>query len=374
MNKNVLRAVVIGAVIVVVILFGGATYVVNEQQQAVITRLNKPIGVIVGDITDAELEELRQEIIESGQRQDEEGVTIETDDVFVKRGAGLYFKMPFIDDVEYIPDVVLEYDAEPRDIVLADKKKLVVDNFARWHVRNPLLYRIRVRNERNARDRLDDVIYSAMREELGRNPLTEVIRTTNRFVDRPSAIEEAMSEIPGSELEEEVEEETDSGVADNPMQEHIDQGREEIMKAVTAASDAKARQYGISILDIRIKRADLLPENLEAVFGRMQAERSRISRGYRSEGRKQADIIEGTTDRKVQVILAEAERDAEKLRGEGDARAIEIVAQAFNNETELYEFLRSLEVLGESTQEGSEVVLGLDSSLYRYLEPPAGGW
>jgi membrane protease subunit HflC len=364
-----IRTAVAAAIVIAAVLFSAATYVVSEQQQAVITRFNKPVGVIVGDTVEAGIDELREDIIGSAKRKDEEGEEIEADDIFVKQGAGLYFKVPFIDSVEYIPDVILEYDAEPREILLADKKKLNVDNFARWHVRDPLLYRVTVRTERNARDRLDDVIYSAVREELGQNPLTEVIRTTNRFVDRPSAIEEAMEDIPGA-TEEAEDESGETGLSDNPMQTHIDQGREEIMKAVTAASDAKARQYGISIIDVRIKRADLLPENLEAVFGRMQAERSRISRGYRSEGQKQADIIEGTTDRRVQIIIAEAERDAQELRGEGDARAIEIFANAFGTNHELYEFFRSLEVLGDNTSKGGELILGVDSSLYRYLKPP----
>jgi modulator of FtsH protease HflC len=275
----------------------------------------------------------------------------------------LRFKLPFnIDRVQRFPDVVLEYDAEPREIVLADKKKLEVDNYARWRIINPLLYRVGVQTERNARERLDDVIYSVMREELGRNPLIEVIRTSNRYTGAElPTVDEAIS---GDELElATVLPET------SPMREDIERGREEIMQAVTEKADALAREeYGIQILDVRIKRADLLPENLQAVFGRMQAERQRISDAYRSEGQKEADIIEGETDRQVEVIGANAERDAKILRGEGDAEAISIISAAFRTNPELYRFMRSLEVLEEATPVGSEVVIGLDSGLFHLLQ------
>jgi membrane protease subunit HflC len=158
-------------------------------------------------------------------------------------------------------------------------------------------------------------------------------------------------------------------VMDNPMKERISQGREKIMNAVTAQADMRARtQYGIRVVDVRIKRADLLPENFEAVYGRMQAERSRISKAYRSEGQKQADIIEGTTDRRVQVILANAERDAAMLRGEGDAESIRIFAEAFGSNPDLYVFMRSLEVMEESTPPGSEMLIGIDSGIYKFLK------
>ncbi len=330
------------------------TFIVHEREQAVVTRLAKPILIIVGDMPDDEYENVRQAIMQTAARSETE---VDTESLKVSRGAGLYFKLPFVDTVERFPDVLKTYDAEPEAVVLADKKTLIVDNFARWRIENPLLFRISVRTTTAAKGALDNVIYSAVREELGQNNLTEVIRTTNDYVDRPM------------ETAEEGLEDMEDMVMDNPMKERITQGREKIMNAVTAQADARAKaQYGIRVIDVRIKRADLLPENFEAVYGRMQAERSRISKAYRSEGQKQADIIEGTTDRRVQVILANAERDAAKLRGEGDAEAIHIFAEAFGSNPELYVYMRSLEVMQESTPEGSEMLVGIDSGIYKLLK------
>jgi len=353
------------ALLLLVLVFTTCTYVVDEREQAVITRLSKPIKVVVGEEDPERFELIRQEILKVTQRGDMAGdVNLETGDYLeVSQGAGLRFKLSFnIDRVERFPDVVLEYDAEPREIVLSDKKKLEVDNFGRWRIINPLLYKVRVQNARNARERLDDIIYSVMREELGKNPLIEVIRTTNRYSDIDSA---SAGDDPagGDELEIAMLDE------ENPMREDIKRGREKMMKTVTEKSDATAREeYGIQILDVRIKRADLLKDNLEAVFGRMQAERKRISDAYRSEGQKEADIIKGRTNSKVIEIGADAERDAKMLRGEGDAEALALVSKAFGSNADLYRFIRSLEVLEQATPAGSEVIIGLDSGLFRLLQ------
>lgn len=352
-NENILTALLIAVVLVGLFIAATCTYVIDERQQAVITRLNKPVRIIVGDSPNKDFETLKTEILRAAQQEAGENASIELDTagLRVSQGAGLYFKLPFVDTAERFPDVVLEYDVEPRDIVLADKKTLSVDNFARWRIENPLLYRIRVRNESNARDRLDNIIYSVMLEELGKSTLTEVIRTTNRFINTATVAEEQQQNL----------------ISTNPMSELVERGREAIMQAVTARADEKAGQYGIRVLDVRIKRADLVPDNLHAVFGRMQAERSRISKGYRSEGTKQASIIMGTTDRQVQVILANAKRDAEILHGEGDAHAARTFAEAFSSNPDLYEFMRSLEVIKEATPAGSELVIGLNSSIYNLL-------
>ena len=193
-----------------------------------------------------------------------------------------------------------------------------------------------------------------MREELGKTDLIEVIRTSNEFVESTAASKTEVT--PESQLA-------------KPMRESIRMGREQIMKSVAERADKIAREnYGIHVIDVRIKRADLLKENLAGVFGRMQAERAAISKAYRSEGQKQADIIEGATNKRVQVITAEAERDSKKLKGEGDAEAIGIFAKAFNSNPKLYEFMRSLDVMSKYTPEGSELVLGLDSSIYSLLK------
>jgi membrane protease subunit HflC len=359
-TKNLVTVGLVALVIAVLFVFLSCTFIVDERHQAVVTRLSRPVAVITGDMSDEDFEKVKQGIRATAQRVETGAEQVDPRGIRVQRGAGLYFKLPFIEDVELLPDVVLEYDAEPREIVLADKKKLMVDNFARWRIWNPLLYRVTVQTERNARDRLDDIIYSFMREELGKSPLVEVIRTKNR------PAEESV------QTEEEVLDASDDYKTEDPMAEAIERGREDIMLTVSKRSDELAQGLGIRVIDVRIKRADLVRENLEAVFGRMQAERSRISKQYRSEGTKEASIIKGQTDRQVRVILAEAERDARKLKGEGDAQAVRTFADAFDSNPELYRYMRSLEVMEEATPPGTELVIGLDSGLYRFLDPDTG--
>ena len=330
--------------VVAVVLASSAFYIVTEREQVVVTRFNRPVRVIVGARSEQEFEARKQQI----QAKGPEGLR-------VSEGAGLYMKMPFVDVPERFPDTLLEYDSDPESIVTRDKKQLLVDNFARWRIEDPLLFRIRVRSVSEALNRLDDIIYSAMRDEIGKNDLIEIIRTTKVFTD--FATEEELAE-------------TDS-VINEMMFEELDHGRDEIMQVVTDSANRVTReQYGITVLDVRIKRAELLPENLQAVFARMQAERERISKGYLSAGDRQAAIIRGETDRDVAILLAQANEKAQTLEGEGDAQALKIIADAFSTNPEFYEFVRSLEVIRTSTPDGSEVVIGLNSSLYKLLAQP----
>lgn len=350
---NTLFVIAAIALLVLLIGFNMCAFIVDERNQAVVLRFSKPVHVIVGEREAADFERIKNDLMIT-VRQTAEGEDIPTG-IDVSMGAGLYFKLPFIDTVEYIPDVMMTYDAEPESIVLADKKTLVIDNFARWRVENPLLYRVSLGNVVTAKARLDDTIYSAIREELGKRNLIEVIRTTNDHMN-PIVEEDAPA----------------SAALPAAMRETISVGREKIMDNVTARADETARsRYGIRVVDVRIKRADLLPENFQAVFGRMSAERLSISKAYRSEGDKEAQIIRAETDKQVQVLLAEAEREAAKVRGDGDAESLRIFAEAFQSNPDLYTYMRSLEVLEEGTPQGSEVYIGTDSGLFKLLKQGA---
>lgn len=354
--KKLYAVSILALVLLGLLILRMCAFVVTEREQVVVTRLSKPVHVIVGDRTPEDFEKIKTEIYRVAQRTVGEDTPVSSSDLSVSMGAGLYFKMPFVDTVESFPDVLMTYDAEPEQIVLADKKTLVVDNFARWRIENPLLFRISVRTVAGATGSLDDTIYSVVREELGRNNLLEVIRTTNDLLKA----EESASDEEATEA---------AVVAQSLPKEEITRGREQIMDLVTQRADAIARaQYGIRVVDVRIKRADLLPENFQAVFGRMTAERSMISRGYRSVGQREANIIKATTDKDVQVILANAKGEASRLRGEADAEVIRIFAEAFSANPGLYTFIRSLEVLGKNTPSGSEMVLGVDSGLFGMLK------
>ncbi|GMW03507.1 MAG: hypothetical protein AMXMBFR84_46410 [Candidatus Hydrogenedentota bacterium] len=338
------------------------TFVVTERDQVVVTRLNKPVRVIFGNRPAEEMEQIRAGIVETARNLQSAGKA-DAADIAVEMGAGIYFRAPFMDTVEYFPDTLLEYDAEPEQIVTRDKKIVNLDNYARWRIENPLLFRVSVRTVASARDRLDENIYSIIRAEVGKKDLIEIIRTTNNYIreDELSVEEKEVAEV-ASDMPQNVQ-------MSNPMKQPIVDGREAIMERVSSLADATARdRFGIRVVDVRIKRADLVQSNLQAVFERMRAERSRLSKAYLSMGRREADIIEAETDRRVEVILAQAQQEAKTIRGEGDAEAIRTFAAAFGTNHEFYQFLRTLEVMRDATPLGSELIIGMQSGLYSMLE------
>jgi membrane protease subunit HflC len=346
MNKAIALAALSGFIAIAgLVLLSSTFYIVTEREQVVVTRFNKPIRVIVGDRPGDDFEALKLRIQAAG-----------TEGLRVAQGAGLYMKIPFVDVPERFPDTVLEYDPKPEYVVTRDKKQLQVDNYARWRIEDPLLFRIRVRSITEAMGRLDDIIYSFMREELGRNDLIEIIRTTKEFSDF---------------ADDETDPDSADGVTNEMMREKLVRGREEIMNELTLRTNKVTReQFGIEVIDVRIKRAELLSENLQAVFARMRAERERIAKGYVSEGERQASIIRGETDRDVAIMLAQAREKAQRLEGEGEAEALRTIAEAFSSDPDFYEFARSLEVIDNATPNGSELVIGLDSGLYKLLAQP----
>mgnify|MGYP000856145227 CR=1 FL=1 len=271
------------ALLVIIIGARATFFTVQEGEQAIVLQLGKPI---------------------SGVKQ-----------------PGLHWKTPFIHQVKVFDKRVLEYDASARPIITKDKKTLVVDNFAKWRITNPLKYLQTVRTEGGAQARLDDIIYSELRVDLARKVLVDIVSKDRGF----------------------------------------------IMEQVTKRANTKAQDYGISIVDVRIKRADLPPENEKAVFGRMQAERQRIARRYRSEGQEQALKIRAETDKEKTILLADAYQAEQQIRGEGDAKAITIYAEAFQKDPEFYGFLRTLEAYKASLKTGTTLLLPSQSEFLEHL-------
>ena len=193
---------------------------------------------------------------------------------------GLYFKKPFIQQVIKFDNRLLLYDAAPSVIITKDKKNLVVDNYAKWKIVDPLRYYQTVKNETGAQSRLDDIIFSNLRQELGKHDLVDIISKT----------------------------------------------RASLMGTVTEKTNEAAKAFGIEVVDVKIKRADLPPENERAVFERMRAEREREAKRYRSEGEERALGIRAKADREKTILLSEAARKAEVLKGEGDAVATKLYA------------------------------------------------
>jgi membrane protease subunit HflC len=235
---------------------------------------------------------------------------------------GLYFKLPLIQDVLYFDKRLLAYDAAPKGILTKDKQQLVVDNFSRWRIRDPLQFYRTVRDEAGAQSRLDDVIYSIVRENLGRHTLREI----------------------------------------------MNEKRTEVMAEVTKESDAKARDYGIEIADVRIKRADLPEKNELNVFERMRTERERQAKKFRAEGDEEARKIRSGSDKEVQILTAEARKQAEIIRGQGDAQAVKIFADAYGRDPDFYRLVRTLEAYRKSINDGTTVVLSPNSEFFRYLK------
>ena len=275
--------------VLAVILINTVFFTVREDQQVVVTRLGKPVRTI--------------------------------------RSAGLNYRTPFIEQLTFFDKRLLEYDSNPTEIITQDKKSLVVDNFSRWRIVDPLKFLRTVRDEVGAQARLDDNIYSELRLELGRRDLVDIVA----------------------------------------------HDRAELMNQVTKESNRKAVKYGIDIVDVRLKRADLPEQNLKAIFGRMQAERNRIARQYRSVGREKAQKIRAETDRERDILLAGAYEEEQKIKGEGDAKSIEITAEAFGQDSEFYAFNKSLEVYRASLKDKTTLMLPADSEFLKFLKSSSGG-
>ena len=271
-------------VIVAGVLLASSVFTVSEIQQAVVTQLGKPVRVV--------------------------------------KEPGLHMKVPFIQQVTYFDDRLLDYDSAPTEVVTKDKKTLVVDNYSRWRITDPLLFLQTVRNEAGAQARLDDIIYSELRVDLGQSNLNEIVATK----------------------------------------------RKEIFTTVTERSNDKAREYGIRVVDVRVKRADLPVQNEKAVYGRMRAERHRIARQYRSEGKEEALKIRSETDKEKTILLADAYEKEQLLRGEGDAEAVRIYADAYKRDPDFFKFLRTLEAYKGALKEKTTVILPPDSDFLRFLK------
>ncbi|MCW5891059.1 MAG: protease modulator HflC [bacterium] len=238
---------------------------------------------------------------------------------------GLYWKIPFVQSVSYFDKRLLDYDATPKELLTRDKQQLVVDNYVRWRILDPLQFFRTVRTESGAQSRLDDIVYSNLRETTGRHTLTEIV----------------------------------SGK------------RAGLMEEVTARSDEKAREYGIQIVDVRIKRADLPEKNEQNVFNRMRTERERLAKKYRAEGDEEARKIRSEADKEVQILLADARQTSEIARGTGDAQATRVFAEAYGRDPAFYEFQRTLEAYGKTLGENTTMIFSPDSEFFALLQRSA---
>jgi membrane protease subunit HflC len=246
------------------------------------------------------------------------------DPIATIRTPGLARKLPFIQNVLYFEKRILSSDAPPQEYLTSDKKRLVVDHVTRWRITDPLRFFKAVKTEAGARARLDDIVFSELRRELA----------TVAFVDI------------------------------------IAQERENIMERVAHSTAEEAGRFGITVVDVSVKRADLPEEVEQSIFNRMQAERQRESSLFRAEGEEQANIIRARANRNSTVIRAEGYGEAQSIRGEGEAEAIRILAEALSQDLEFYSFSRRLDAYSEILKNGDTVVIPADSEFFRFLIDP----
>jgi membrane protease subunit HflC len=242
--------------------------------------------------------------------------------VRVVQEPGLYWKIPFVQSVTYFDRRILDQATSPKEILTRDKQQLVVDNYTRWRIVDPLQFVRSVRDEGGAQSRLDDIVYSNLRETLGRHTLREI----------------------------------------------VSEKRTELMESITKRSDEKAREYGIEVVDVRVKRVDLPEKNELNVFNRMRTERERLAKKFRAEGDEEARKIRSNSDKEVQILMADARQKSEIIRGEGDAQAVAIFADAYGRDPEFYEFVRTLEAYRNTLTANTTVILSPHSDFFRLLQ------
>ncbi len=313
--RSVISVLTIVLVLAAAAALMSAAFTVNETEQVIITQFGKPVGAPI-------------------------------------TSAGLKFKLPFIQDVNPIEKRILEWDGKPTDMPTKDKLYISVDLFARWRIIDPLQYFLRLRDERSAQSRLDDILGSETRNAIAKHELIEIVRTTK---DR----------VPTQD--------TTLGDANNVLGTlvPIQMGREKVEQQIFAAAAGKVAVFGIELLDIRFMRINYNESVQPKIYDRMTSERQQIAEQFRSEGNGEAARINGNRERELQKIRSEAYRRVEEIRGEADATATEIYARTYNQNADavrFYEFTRTMSAYRDIIAGGTTLVLSTDSELFKFLK------
>lgn len=301
-----------------VLFLSQALYTVRQTEQAILTQFGRPVGDPVTE-------------------------------------PGLHFKMPFVQQVNRIDKRYMGWDGPMVEMSTKDKTYIQVDTFARWRITDPMQYFLRLRDERSAQSRLEDILGSETRTAVARHELIEVVRTEKGR--KPLQDENAAATL--------------TGVGTIGVLRPIQFGRAELEKDIFAAAAPKLAEFGIELLDIRIKRLNYNPEVLERIYQRMISERLQIAQRFRSEGEGEAARINGQKDRDINEIESTAYKKVQEIRGEADAKATEIYARAFTQRpeaSEFYRFQKSMDTYRKIIGEGATVVLSTNSDLFSLLK------
>lgn len=310
-----IRIAFIALAALVLWLLGSSFYTVNEVQQVIITQFGKPVGKPITE-------------------------------------AGLKFKLPFIQEVNPIDKRILEWDGSPSNMPTKDKLYISVDTFARWRIVDPLQYFLRLRDERSAQSRLNDILGSETRNAVAKHELIEVVRSTE---DRVAQLDSTLNE--------------DDRAAVGTLV-PIRKGRDKVEQEIFQAAASKVGVFGIELLDIRFKRINYNESVRPKIYDRMISERRQIAERFRSEGNGEAARIRGDREGELNRIRSEAYRSVEEIRGAADAQATQIYAAAYNKSPDsvaFYEFMKSMDLYKQAVNKGTTLILSTSSEAFRFL-------
>lgn len=298
-------------IFVALIIIFNALYIIDEKEQVIITQFGDPIG---GAITKA----------------------------------GLHAKIPFIHKVHFFEKRILEWDGDPKQIPTSDKRYIWLDTFSRWKIVNPLKFYETTRYESQAHSRLDDIISGITRDVISSNKLLEIVRNSNRDMVFTQEYEE-------------------SSFAD-VAQETIKNGRRVIADSILTIAKPQIAEYGIELIDVRLKRLNYNQEVQLKVFDRMISEREKIAAKYRSEGEGKSSEILGKMKKELDEIQSAAYEKAQKIKGKADAEAIQIYANAYSRDSDFYEFLKTLETYENTIDKKNTLIMSTDSEYYKFMK------
>ena len=317
-NMGRVNAVFLAIAVVAALVLYNSAYVIDETEQVVITQF----GRIIGD---------------------------------AKKTPGLKFKVPFIQKVNYFPKNLLEWDGDPGQIPTKDKTYIWVDTFARWRISDPIVYFQTVKDEFSALKRLDDIIDPAMRDLISAYPLVESVRNTDRPMDTFDAIR-------GLEAKE------GEDTPKRMVRYRVDLGRAEIARQIEKQAREKLADFGIQVVDVKIKRINYIDSVRGSVYNRMVAERNQIAEKFRAEGQGEASNIRGEKEKELQVIKSQAYKQAQEIKGKADAQATRIYSAAYGQDPEFYAFVKTMELYKTTLDKDSTVILSTDSELMKYFK------
>ncbi len=301
--------VIVAAVLLVLIVLSSFSFTVNETEQAVVTQFDRIVRIIVDDINEPSIQALKD--------------NPRFADIRIQQGKGLFLKIPFIQSVKHFSNKLITYDTSAEEVTTLDKKTIFIDNFAQWKISNPATFMVNIGTQGAAHQRIDEVIYSKMREEIGRIDAHVLIADKDYMFSMLKNVEDYVN----NQLE----------------------------------------NYGVEIVDIRIKRTEFPDATKPSIYEQMRSERVAVATKYRADGQKEARTIRAEANNRATVIEAQAYEQAQKLMGEGDAEALKIYAEAYNVDPDFYGFWKTLQTYKEVIDEDTTIIISPDSVFAKYI-------